>query len=288
MNEADGAMRERQKEAQRRQWDENAATLGELSARGDGLLPAATALLLAALPARPGLRVLDVASGAGDPALAIAAAIAAAGGHVTATDLVPAMLRQGEALAAARGLGNLTFRQADAEALPFPDAAFDAVTCRFGVMLVPDAPLALAEMRRVLAPGGRVSLLVWGPQERDALSQPLLAARRFLGLPAPTAPAGAPDRFRFSAPGELAALVRAAGFARVAEASHDLPASWPGGEDRLFETLLQIDGAIREATAALPAARRAELERRVREAKEAEDRRPGGPTSAVILVAGER
>jgi SAM-dependent methyltransferase len=288
MSDADGATRERQKEAQRRQWDENAASLGAMGARGGGLLPAATALLLAALPARPGLRALDVASGAGDPALAIAAAIAADGGHVTATDLVPAMLRQGEALAATRGLANVTFQEADAEALPFPDAAFDAVTCRFGVMLVPDAPLALAEMRRVLAPGGRVLLLVWGPRERDALSQPLLAARRFLGLPEPVAPAGAPDRFRFSAPGELAALVRAAGFARVTEAPHDLPASWPGGEDRVFATLLQMDGAVREAAAALSAARRDELGRRVREAQEAEDRRPGGPTSAVILVTGER
>src|SRR3546814_6699772 len=60
---------------------------------------------------------------------------------------------------------------ADAEALPFPTASFDRVTCRFGLMFVSDVPAALAEVRRVLKPGGRAGFLVWGPLENNALFQ---------------------------------------------------------------------------------------------------------------------
>src|SRR4051794_34281676 len=135
MVETDSAAHERQKEAMRRRWSANAATMGALAAREGGLLAAATELMLAALTVRPGLRVLDVASGPGDPAIALAATLAPTDGQVVATDLVPEMLRLGEERAAERGITNLTFQQADAEALPFPDASFGAVTCRFGLML---------------------------------------------------------------------------------------------------------------------------------------------------------
>ena len=67
--------------------------------------------------------------------MSISAAVAPTGGHVTATDLVPEMLDAATKNASERGVTNITFQQADAEALPFPDNSFDAVTCRFGVML---------------------------------------------------------------------------------------------------------------------------------------------------------
>src|SRR5205085_10183488 len=114
------------------------------------------------------IAVLDVASGPGEPALSIAAAIAPTGGHVTATDLVPEMLDAATTNASERGVTNVTFQQADAEALPFPDAAFDAVTCRFGVMLFPDVQQARGEMRRGLKPDGQLGGTGWGPREPDA------------------------------------------------------------------------------------------------------------------------
>src|SRR5579864_52404 len=93
----------------------------------------ATEALLAAAQLRPGMRVLDLASGVGDPALSLAAAVGPTG-HVVATDLGPGMISLAEDLARTKGLKNIEFSEANAESLPFPDESFDVVTCRFGVM----------------------------------------------------------------------------------------------------------------------------------------------------------
>ena len=77
---------------------------------------------------------------------------------ITATDLNQPML---DFAAAKPGMQRVTFRQADAMQLPFPDASFDAVVCQFGVMFFPDKPRAHAEARRVLRPGGRYLFNVW-------------------------------------------------------------------------------------------------------------------------------
>ncbi|HEY7907910.1 MAG TPA: methyltransferase domain-containing protein, partial [Thermomicrobiales bacterium] len=79
--------------------------------------------MIAALDITPGMRILDVASGPGEPAISLAAAIAP-DGHVTATDLVPEMLAMAEENARERGIATITFRQADVAALPFPDGEF--------------------------------------------------------------------------------------------------------------------------------------------------------------------
>ncbi len=95
-----------------------------------------TEAILEAAKLHPGMRVLDLASGVGDPSLSIAEAVGPSG-HVTATDLGPGMIGLAEELARARKLRNIDFRVADVEALPFPDESFDVVTCRFGVMFFP-------------------------------------------------------------------------------------------------------------------------------------------------------
>lgn len=288
MQPSDTSGNDRQKEAIRTRWSQNAATLGAMAAQPGGLLPAASDLIVDAITKRPSMRVLDIACGTGDPSIAVAAAIAPAGGHVTATDLVPEMLRQAESYASRRGVTNISFQQADAEELPFADTSFDAVTCRFGLMLVPDTAKALAEIRRVLVPGGVFVGMVWGPPERDALSSPLMAARRALGLPVTPVSDDKPHRFRYSTPGDMASLLRAAGFTDVTERDHEIPARFPISDDRVWETLLQMDEAIREAVAALPADDQAAVERHTLAAKQKSERRPGGPKAAVILVTGER
>lgn len=96
----------------------------------------ATDALLAAVGIAPGMQVLDVASGTGEPALRIVALLGPHG-HVTATDPVAPMLATAEAKAQREGLTNITFQVADAGALPFSDARFDAITCRMGVMFFP-------------------------------------------------------------------------------------------------------------------------------------------------------
>jgi SAM-dependent methyltransferase len=106
-----------------------------------------------------GWRVLDVATGSGN------AAIAAARHGCTAVgiDYVPTLLERGRVRAEAEGL-DVELLEGDAEALPFPDASFDAVTSVFGSMFAPDHEQAAAELLRVCRPGGTIALANWAPQ----------------------------------------------------------------------------------------------------------------------------
>jgi SAM-dependent methyltransferase len=104
-------------------------------------------------------RVLDVAAGNGNAALAAARRYAA----VTAIDYVPALLEEGRARAAGERL-DVDFRVADAEALPFPDGAFDVALSTFGAMFAPNQPRAAGELARVVRPGGRIGLACWTPE----------------------------------------------------------------------------------------------------------------------------
>jgi SAM-dependent methyltransferase len=114
--------------------------------------------LCEALDLRSGQRVLDVAAGNGNASLAAARRWC----DVVATDYVPALLERGRERAAAERLA-MQFQEADAEALPFPDASFDAVVSTFGVMFVADHERAAAELLRVCKPGGKVGLANWTP-----------------------------------------------------------------------------------------------------------------------------
>lgn len=101
---------------------------------------------------QPGWRALDVGAGTGHTAFALAPHVA----EVLGIDLTPEMLAEAEALRARNGCLNVTFGLADAQALPQDDASFDLVTCRRAAHHFTDLPRALAEMRRVLRPGGRL------------------------------------------------------------------------------------------------------------------------------------
>ncbi len=114
--------------------------------------------LCEALDLRPGSKVLDVAAGNGNVTLAAARRWC----DVTSTDYVPALLARGQERAAAERL-TIDFREADAEALPFPTASFDVVVSTFGVMFTADQDKAAAEMLRVCKPGGKIGLANWTP-----------------------------------------------------------------------------------------------------------------------------
>jgi len=112
--------------------------------------------LCEAMELRPGSKVLDVAAGNGNVTLAAARRWC----NVTSTDYVAALLERGRERAVAERL-DIDFREADAEALPFPDSSFDAVVSTFGVMFTPDQDKAAAEMLRVCKPGGRIIMGNW-------------------------------------------------------------------------------------------------------------------------------
>jgi len=114
--------------------------------------------LCEALDLRSGQKVLDVAAGNGNIALAAARRWC----DVVATDYVPALLDRARNRADADHLA-IAFREADAEALPFPAGSFDVVVSTFGVMFTPDQERAAAEMVRVCRPGGKIGLPNWTP-----------------------------------------------------------------------------------------------------------------------------
>ncbi len=114
--------------------------------------------LCEAIDIRAGQKVLDVAAGNGNVALAAARR----GCDVIATDYVPALLEKARERAAAERL-QIDFREADAEALPFKDRSFDVVVSTFGVMFTPDQPRAAAELMRVCKSGGKIGLANWTP-----------------------------------------------------------------------------------------------------------------------------
>ncbi|GAA2372492.1 hypothetical protein Cme02nite_00980 [Catellatospora methionotrophica] len=133
--------------------------LGDYPAVAAEVIPELGTVLAGAVAAGPGVRLLDVGAGSGNAAIPAALA----GADVVASDLTPELLDVGRALAEQRG-AKLTWEQADAEALPYADASFDAVMSCVGVMFAPHHQPAADELVRVCRPGGTIGLANWTPQ----------------------------------------------------------------------------------------------------------------------------
>ena len=178
------------------------------------------------------MKVIDLASGTGEPAISLAERVGQQG-SVTAVDQSAELL----AIAAERGLnrklGNLNTRQADAHSLPFEDRSFDLATCRFGVMFFADAQQALGELRRVLKPGTRACFAAWGPVEQPYWQSTMKIVQRHVGGEMLAAGGGNP--FRFSAEGSLSEVLRVAGFREVEESTRNLPWTWLGDAEEVFD-----------------------------------------------------
>jgi ubiquinone/menaquinone biosynthesis C-methylase UbiE len=199
----------------------------------------ATKTIVQAAQVTPGMQVLDLASGTGEPALALAGEVGA-DGHITATDLVPGMLAAAEENARHLGLTNISFQVADAEALPFPDRTFDVITCRFGVMYFPNHGQALREARRVLKPCGRAAFLAWGPFEQPLFTSTEGVLMKYVQVPLPRP--GSPNPFAFARTGTLASALREVGFQQVQEEVRTIRMRWPGPVEQLWQYFEEIAG----------------------------------------------
>jgi ubiquinone/menaquinone biosynthesis C-methylase UbiE len=180
----------------------------------------------------PGIRVLDLACGTGDPAISLARLVGPKG-MVTATDLSAGMVEVARANASRSGALNIDFREADMQALPFADASFDAVTSKIGIMYAVDLPKAVSEIRRVLSPGGRMAFAVWGPPDQGSYLGFVLGRFFARRVPEPPPP-DMPFPLRFAAPGSLGAALRAAGLPSVEEETIVLPLPWPGSPEEVW------------------------------------------------------
>src|SRR5690348_16699717 len=146
---------------------------------------ALAARMLALAAPGPGERVLELACGPGGLGIAAAERVGP-GGEVVLSDVVEEMTRIAAARASAAGRINISARVLDLEDIEEPDGAYDAVLCREGLMFAVDPARALAEMHRVLRPGGRVAIAVWGPREHNPwLTIVMDAVTEQLGRPMP-------------------------------------------------------------------------------------------------------
>lgn len=219
------------KETTRQQWQETAEAWHRWNSALEAWLGEATERMLDLTGIGAGSRVLDIAAGAGSQTLAAARKVGPTG-VVLATDISSNILEFAEHQARAAGLGNVATRTMDGEELDIEDASFDAVISRLGLIYFPDQQRALAEMRRVLRRGGRVSAIVYSTPERNGFfSIPVSIIRRIANLPAP-AP-GLPGPFSLGAPGVLARAYEQAGFRDIEVQAIDAPVRFPSAADCL-------------------------------------------------------
>lgn len=207
-----------QRRIQRYGWDLAAAHYEPLW-RGQ-LAPAQQELLARARLSR-GERVLDVACGTGLVAFAAAEAVGSSG-RVVGVDLSGRMVDAARERAAEHGLSHARFARMDAERLALPDGAFDVALCSLGLMYVADPERAVREMLRVLRPGGRMVLVVWGEAARCGWSAV------FRIVDDEVASDVCPLFFRLGRPGALARLCADAGFESADE--HRLDATLAYGD----------------------------------------------------------
>lgn len=208
-------------------WTARGAIWDRTSPQAESTADALNQKLIAAAWVLPGAIVLDMASGAGEPAISIAKHVGPSG-LVIAADLVPEMLAGARRRARTLSLGNIRFAIADMTALPFGDAAFDAATCRFGLMFPADPVAAAREARRVLKPGKRIAYAVHGPYTDNAMFKVVReTVSDFFGRPRSDAPIA---RHRLGERGTLAAILAEAGFADIAETPVLDPVEIPAGK----------------------------------------------------------
>lgn len=161
-----------------------------------------------------GARVLDIASGTGEPAIT-AAKIVGTSGMVVGTDLVDEMLTVARENAEKEVLKNIDFHCIDAEKLTFPDSSFDAVTLRWGLMFMPRPQDCLASAHRILKQGGRMTLACWCAQEKNPFVGVLLETlEKYMDVP--SSPPGNPGIFAFADQGRLRDSLVEAGFRDIA------------------------------------------------------------------------
>lgn len=195
-------------------WDEKSVEWTKMANETVSKDDAPNQLLIKSAGIRAGDSVLDLASGTGEPAISIALHVGGSG-RVTATDLTPNMLKTAQQRAERLELGNMRFEVCGMEALPFEDDAFDAVTCRFGVMHASDPLTALKEARRVLKPGRKAAFMIHGPLESNTLWTTVhLVAPKLLQIDDSKR---VEHHFKFSEGDDLAGLLRTAGFDAVGE-----------------------------------------------------------------------
>jgi SAM-dependent methyltransferase len=234
----------------RDQWETAAGAWHRWGPELESWLGTATETMLDLAAVRTGSRVLDVAAGAGGQSLA-AAHRTGPDGRVVATDISPTILSYAAKAAAESGLPVDTL-ELDGEAVDtLPEASYDAVISRLGVIYLPDRQRALGGMRRVLREGGRAAVVVYSTAQRNEFfSVPvgIIRARAGLGAPEP----GQPGPFSLGGPGVLESALGDAGFRDVTVRAVPAPLRLPSATECVrFER--ESFGALHQMLRPVPA-----------------------------------
>ncbi len=196
-----------------RNWDEAAAGWTKWWQTFERAAQVVSDRLIELAGVQPGSRVLDIATGIGEPAVTAARKVGPSG-KVLAVDRSSGMIEAARKRAVQLGLKNIEFRHLDAETIDIPERDFNAIVCRWGLMFIPDLTGALRRMRGLLVDGGRLAAAVWStPDKVPMISLASESARKIANLPPP--PPGSPDPCRLSDRMALERSFKDAGFSDI-------------------------------------------------------------------------
>lgn len=201
------------KRSQHDQWNKDAAAWHRWGPTLQTWFSGVTQKMLDLAQVAPGQRILDIATGAGEPALSTAERLGPQG-EVLATDLSENILQFAQKIADDRGLSHFKTQAMDGEHLELTDASFDIVLCRFGLIYMPNRQGALTEWLRLLKPGGRAVVAVFSTPERNswgAVPIEIIRKRAQLPLPLP----GQPGPFSLGGDSVLEGAFRQAGYRNI-------------------------------------------------------------------------
>lgn len=237
-------------EAQRKDWNRVAGGWEKWDHFFDEQMTCLDHRIVADARIRPGMKVLDLGSGTGYPAI-LAAQTVGASGSIVGVDLAEQMLDVARRKAHSLNLSGIVFRAGDVTTLPFEAQSFDAVTSRFCLMFLPEIPKAAAEIARVLKPGGWVAVAVWAaPEKNPPLGLSIAAIRRVVELPPPDLTA--PGIFRLATAGDLAGLFEQAGL--VDSMDQEFLSEWSyESEEEYFRSVTELAAPIQNLMAQLSA-----------------------------------
>ena len=227
-------------------WAKHQSLIAEMFA------PLTRALIEAAHIGQPrgfGQSVIDIGGGSGEPSFTIAQTMGASG-SVTYTDPSAGMVKAAQEGSQRRRLTNIQFHQCPAEQLPFPDNAFDVAVSRLAAMFFPDPLAGLSEILRVIRPGARLSLLVWGPRAVNPFFSVVSDVLNEF-VPADVEDEDAPAAFRFARTGKLARLLEEAGASSVTERTLAFQIEAPITIKNFYELRTEMSDTFRTKLATL-------------------------------------